>query len=191
MIYSETNGVAPGIQKVIDCSLLLLSTPPLMARLLKGDPKAINVFWEGDPSDAKDFDLLRGDGHLQLAQDGTPPYLLPPYWMPDTNIRAAVPFWLLKSQDENRKTPYVLAVGAFHPRWSSASLDLYCPIHQHHLVSMYFADPRVDLNNLPEDWPSIEEQKRSLWEIEGRPNLGAPFAPLHPGCKWDESKMCG
>ncbi|QPN61992.1 hypothetical protein [Synechococcus sp. CBW1004] len=187
MIYSTLDGVADGITKAVNCAILLTTTSAQTAScFLDGTPKIVVTFWEGDPfaGTQKDFDHQRGDGRVQIIPLGGEGDLLPPnrdLRHPDSNIRAGVPMWLLKSADAYQDHPYVLGIGALHPRWSSATLDLYCPSTRQRLCRTYFGDPRRDFNQPQPDWPSFQEQKTQIREAGGMPDRGPDMAPDHPG----------
>lgn len=187
MIYSSIHGVASGITKAVNRALLLCTTTGQTAsRFLDGTPKVITLFWEGDPivGTQEDFEPERGDGRVEILYPGCAGYVLPPHWnLQDAacNIRAGVPMWLLKSGDEHQPEPYVLGMGVLHPRWSSATLDLYCSASRDRLCRTYFGDPRRDFNQPQPNWPSIKEQKAQIAEAGGMPRTGPDRAPRHPG----------
>lgn len=185
VIYTQASGVAAGIQKAMDTIIILCSAHPQVAvRFLTGEDKVICAFWQGDPTRPGDFVPERGDGRVELLYPGTPGYQMPPTFDQHdaaANLRAGVPLWLLHSGDAHHPEGYTLAVGALHPVHNSITADLYCPVSRHKLCRAYFGDPRRDMRNPHEDWPSFAEQKAQIEEAGGTPDHGPCRAPRHRG----------
>lgn len=160
---------------------------PLLVRLAKPGRRVLIVAWCGEldpdrPLAMDDFDPDRGDGWVHLAEPGEPLYRLPIMAgnppMPVTyNPRISTPLWLLHCPPSS--LPFlvmnpegvditVLATGAVHPLFCSATVDVYHP----HIGS---ADCRRYL--------VLEREGQDLTADEQMAQLEDMSAGLNPGPK--------
>lgn len=178
-IYTPQSGLSPAFNDAINRGIEVITDPRegIVQHLLNGDAKALIVAWRG-PLDPDAFvettNAERGDGSVTLVHPGDALYRLPSNIEAEhLNVRMGVPLWVLGWQ--NRR-PITLAMGLYHPLFSSASLDVFSPQSGRHLRRFYLIDHRVPPEQRTRDyaeWKAHCDQG----ELD---ELGARLTPQHP-----------
>lgn len=152
--------ISAGIHKAVNQAILTATRPEegILPDLINGRPRVLLTWWCGLGSDTSIFDTERGDGDCRLVHEDHPFYALPPCLPPDLNYWQATPFWcfaapqsdVISTDVPEEFTPPrwpTVAHGLIYPRFNSATVDFYCPLHGQHLDRLYLSDPRVVIDS--------------------------------------------
>lgn len=188
--FSQETGLAEGIRRTVQTGILLASaTPgPLLAALMDGEEKALVIHYFG-PEDGSTYDPNRMDGEVTLINPGDPGYRIPGNMDLDdstVDIRAGVPLWVVRPAADGAA---VLGIGKLHTRWNAANIDFYDPISRRHAVRFLFTDPRMPLNQLPEGWPTPDEQLEQIKAAGGAIDAAPLLAPNWPDFQYQGSRL--
>jgi hypothetical protein len=154
-----------------------------VVELLHGTEKAIVIPYFGYASDERhvyeNFNAERGDGKPILTFPGHDLYVPDPYSTVNPNIRASVPFLLIRSDDSVslwQGIGTIQAVGYIFPRFNSAMVDFYdCGLFR---TRQYLHDPRHSPRDLlgpavQAKWDEVQESGASLFQAV--PPFAAPL----------------
>lgn len=188
--YSTETGLAQGIRRTVQTGILLATaTPgPILAALTDGEEKVVVIHYFGEEAGGS-YDPNRKDGMVSLLRPDDAGYRCPPSVdLNDraTDIRAGVPLWLVRPGHDSA---LVLGIGRLHTRWNAAHIDFYDPISRRHAVRFLFTDPRMPLNQLPEGWPTPQEQQTEIDAAGGALEPAPLFAPNWPDFAWQNSRL--